>query len=454
MEIENFENDLLDRAEFADRLEKFIEVEHNFVEGSLVLALSSKFGSGKTTFLKMWKSKLENRDEQDEKVLVVSLNAWESDYYGDPLFAIVSSLVESLSTEDNTKNTLIDAAKVLGNFSMAMAGQMTKKLSGIDPVKAGEDAKKKKVKREGIARVLLDAFSIFLGRKDAMKELQIAIKNAVQKFQGKVIFFVDELDRCRPDYAISYLETIKHIFDVKGAVFILAADRDQLENSAKTAFGSGLDFEEYYRKFIHREITLPSISDSCYEKLAANYVDHFLDCETLRNCYMDINSRDDREDLKLLVSALRLTPRQIQEAFRILGHLFSTKNEKERKLSRCNTVASIMMVTFKIGNPRVYELLGTRQLEVSEIRKFFSELNVDHYALVFWKLLILSGNGIKQGKTTDVDLILQFGLTQDTNESEHALEEQLRRMKAGWGYQTVNHFVQIYDRVEQILQWN
>jgi tRNA A37 threonylcarbamoyladenosine biosynthesis protein TsaE len=54
MDVSTFDDDLLGLSEFARRLEKFIEAEHHFVQGSLVLALSSKFGSGKTTFLRMW----------------------------------------------------------------------------------------------------------------------------------------------------------------------------------------------------------------------------------------------------------------------------------------------------------------------------------------------------------------------------------------------------------------
>ena len=56
MKISTFKDDLLELEDFASRLEDFIATEHDYVEGSLVLALTSKYGSGKTTFLEMWKS--------------------------------------------------------------------------------------------------------------------------------------------------------------------------------------------------------------------------------------------------------------------------------------------------------------------------------------------------------------------------------------------------------------
>jgi KAP family P-loop domain len=93
MNITTFDKDLLDLRPFTERLERFIEIERQFIEGSLVVALSSRFGSGKTTFFQMWKADLESRREEQNTPLVISLNAWESDYYGDPLFAIISGLV-------------------------------------------------------------------------------------------------------------------------------------------------------------------------------------------------------------------------------------------------------------------------------------------------------------------------------------------------------------------------
>jgi hypothetical protein len=273
MDISTFDTDLLDLRPFSQRLQKFIEMEQHFVEGSLVLALSSKFGSGKTTFFRMWQNELQN---QEPPPLVISLNAWESDYYGDPLFAIVSALVERLKHTGTSPESIVDAAKDVGWFATAVAGQVVRKATGIDAVAAGQLAETKRAKRQHADDIPQDTFSVYQARKDAMTRLKDAIRDFVKSSDPEVLFLVDELDRCRPDYAISYLETIKHIFDIPGAVFILAADRQQLENSAKTAFGRSLDFDEYYRKFVHREITLPPISESCYLKLARSYVDHYL----------------------------------------------------------------------------------------------------------------------------------------------------------------------------------
>jgi predicted KAP-like P-loop ATPase len=65
----------------------------------------------------------------------------------------------------------------------------------------------------------LGFFTSFFDKKKALKELKKSITDSINKNNQNILIFVDELDRCRPDYAISYLETIKHIFDIKGLIF-------------------------------------------------------------------------------------------------------------------------------------------------------------------------------------------------------------------------------------------
>jgi hypothetical protein len=81
---------------------------------------------------------------------------------------------------------------------------------------------------------------------------------SVGKDKGKpLIFFVDELDRCRPPYALALLERMKHIFDVEGIVFVLAIDKEQLGHSLKAIYGTGLNVDGYLRRFIDLDYRLP-----------------------------------------------------------------------------------------------------------------------------------------------------------------------------------------------------
>ena len=462
--ISTFEEDLLGLKEFANRLDKFIATEQKFVEGSLVIALSAKFGFGKTTFLKMWSSSLKNAEKKEDRPFIISLNAWETDYCGDPLYAIISALVECIQEEakeekeeeaakklKDAAQKLINAAKNFGWFATAIVGQVVKKRTGINVGAAGRLALEKRANGDDELMVLPDTFSIYEDRKKAMKSLKGAIQEFVEESERKTLFLVDELDRCRPDYAISYLETIKHIFDVRGAVFVLAADRQQLENSAKKAFGPGLKFEEYYRKFIHREVSLPEISEEHYKDLASKYVDYFLEGEGSRICFMKLTN-DRREGISKLVSALKLTPRQLQEVFRILGHLLEITEEKQGNLQENFGMGSILMVALKIGESKVYYRLGGQSLEPQEAVEIFKNL-LDEFTWDIWFKLILTGGGLKMEKGERAeDILTKYGLADYSENPINPVD--LSVWRAGWGFHNSNGLVQIYNKIEQISQWD
>jgi hypothetical protein len=257
--------------------------------------------------------------------------------------------------------------------------------------------------------------------------------------------------RCRPDYAITYLETIKHIFDIKGAVFILAADRQQLENSAKTAFGLELDFEEYYRKFVHREVTLPPISNSGYRRLADKYVSYYLEREGSRVCFMDFDHHR-VGNISELIGGLKLTPRQIQEVFRILGHLLEKTDDKKGKLYWCIGVGSIAMAAFKLGAPKIFHDLGEQKLDAVDAVNFLNKIVEDSYP-DWWFTLFLTGGGIRREKEESAeDAMKRVGLIDEGNGS--GFGRDLSQWTSGWGYSSSNRFKQIYEKIQQIAQWN
>jgi len=443
MEVSTFEESSFDELKgFAKRLEDFILIEQDFVQNSLVIALSSKYGSGKTTFFNMWKNSLEN--PRNNNFFVISLNAWESDYFGDPLFAIISALVESIEQKKDGAHasSIVEAVKDFGWFATVIGNQIAKKATGIDAIEAGEIAKKQKKLRNDIP----DSFSLYQHRKSAMLSIKESVQNFVSSAESNVLFLVDELDRCRPDYAISYLETIKHIFDINGAVFILAADRQHLENSARTAFGPGLDFEEYYRKFIHREISLPKISDQGYRKLTSKYVKYYLEREAKRYCFMGLE-RHRIDDIIKLIKFQKLTPRQIQEIFRILGHVLSTHKENQGKLRWCLSVGSIVMSTFKVAQSDMYNKLGDGEL-LPEDAKFFLKKVGTEFPVHWWMSLFYTGGGLYFETSDPAEAMRIIGIDESNR-------RELGQWNDGWGWgNNENRFADIREKIEYVTQWD
>lgn len=264
MRIDTFDQDLFHLDEFADRLEKLIKRESKFVDDSLVISLNAAFGSGKSTFLKMWVNQLKQQSKQQ---IVVELNAWQDDYCGDPLISILSSMINSFNNKEFNTQELVDALKDIGWFITGISNQFVNKFTGINIVAASQLAEEKKNKRNNTSNI----FELYNAKINALQSIKCILKKTILKNGECIIIVVDELDRCRPNYAISYLETIKHVFDIEGLVFILAVDRNQLETSAKAEFGNDLVFSEYYRKFVHREIDMPYPDEKYINDLVSEY---------------------------------------------------------------------------------------------------------------------------------------------------------------------------------------
>ena len=179
------------------------------------------------------------------------------------------------------------------------------------------------------------------------------------------------------------------------------------------------------------------------------YVSHYLQRDEVRKCFMQLDTHR-VESIAELVAALRLTPRQIQEVFRILGHVLATSEKNEGRLLWCPGVGSIAMAAFKVGNPRVFELLGTQQFQPLEAVRFLTELlgvnNID-----WWFKLFLTGGGLRVSEGLTAEQVMAEAGLIEKGETSGRLD--LGAWRLGWGGSYHSRFAQIYQMIEQVGQW-
>lgn len=251
-----FRNDALERkpvVEFlAGLLDKF--------NGPFVLALDSPWGTGKTTLVRMLKAKLEQANFQ-----CVYFNAWQTDFVDDPLVALVSEL-DGLNLADGEAKTAFQkhlgtAKKITTAFAKRglIAGAKAATFGGLDLAREYEA-----IAADVSGGLTGDAIEFFQKEQAALKKLREELEAAVAqlKVSGKresLVFFIDELDRCRPTFAIELLEQIKHLFDLSNIVFVLSVDKAQLSASVASVYGEKSDTQEYLRRFFDLEFGIPKI---------------------------------------------------------------------------------------------------------------------------------------------------------------------------------------------------
>ncbi|MCX0443707.1 KAP family NTPase [Aeromonas veronii] len=120
---------------------------------------------------------------------------------------------------------------------------------------------------------------------------------------------IDELDRCRPSYAVEMLETIKHIFDIPKVVFVLATDTEQLQHAIKVIYGGGFDAQTYLGRFFKRRFYLNKCpSHFLIEEFVADRFE--LLCSKTFHCFSDAN--DFSKTLAKIVDAYHLSAREVE----------------------------------------------------------------------------------------------------------------------------------------------
>lgn len=259
-----FLNDALNRKPVVEFLASFL----GRVNGPFVMALDSPWGTGKTTLIRMLKAKLEHENFQ-----CVYFNAWQVDYVTDPLVALVSSVdaiqLGIAEAESVFRARLSNVKKITSvvakRGAVAIAKAVT--LGGLDLEKDIEA-----VTAELAGGFAGDAVDAFQKEKDALNKFRLELELAVAQLEKankkpSLIICIDELDRCRPTFAIEMLERIKHLFDVPGIIFVLSIDKAQLESSTAAVYGERINAPEYLRRFIDVEYALPTLPGKEFTKV-------------------------------------------------------------------------------------------------------------------------------------------------------------------------------------------
>ena len=228
------------------------DIVNTYADG-FVLAINNEWGTGKTTFVKMWQQHLKKNEFQ-----TIYFNAWENDFDSNPLVAVMSEL-ETLTNGDNKKvfKSVVEKGAILvKNIAPSILKAVADKY--IDS-KVIADAIENTTKAS--TEILEEEIKAYASKKKTIVEFRKELEKFVTQSDNSkpLVFIIDELDRCRPTYAVEVLEQIKHFFSVSGIVFVLSIDKKHLSSAVKGFYGSEqIDSNEYLRRFIDLEYSLPA----------------------------------------------------------------------------------------------------------------------------------------------------------------------------------------------------
>lgn len=260
--------DYLSRQPYLDLLKSIISNQCNNSTG-YTFAIDGKWGSGKTWII----TELENQLVEDtkNKYLIFHYNAWENDFYEEPLVALLSVMIEKLN-KVTSQESLYEAAvdELLRQVSadlLSVVSGTVKKITAID-IEAIFKRKKGFIKRiQQSTKLQADVIDTLIPLQNTLKKVRDNILKLSEKLH--IILIVDELDRCLPEYAIKVLERLHHVCNEMPVVQILSMSRQNLADSIAKVFGKEYSndsesvilcnqfAESYLQKFIDVIIPLP-----------------------------------------------------------------------------------------------------------------------------------------------------------------------------------------------------
>ena len=348
-EEEPFLHDRLDRETPARVLTQIV----SSVEGPCVLSIDGPFGAGKSTYLRLWTQHLKNKGFP-----VVRLNAWETDYTGDPFPALVEGIGAELESPDGGDieigfKALREAAgRVAARVIPALIRQAT--LGWID-VGTEELANALGTMSEEAAK---DGIVQFQAQRKSLTAFQAKLCDFSEALSAAhddrpLVIAIDELDRCRPSYAIEMLELAKHLFAVDHVVFALAVNRSELAHSVKVLYGQDFDADRYLRRFFDLDFRLPQPDRTAFIKqlMEATELNDHLERQGLRPAIEQQRPLFDAI-LQAFLTKDPFTLRDIAQAIHHLTLVFASTDTKRVQYPILSAVALVL----KYRVPQAYEL--------------------------------------------------------------------------------------------------
>ncbi|PKQ09920.1 MAG: hypothetical protein CVT73_00015 [Alphaproteobacteria bacterium HGW-Alphaproteobacteria-12] len=280
--------DLLNRHEDAAFLEPFLvnRIDDRGLAGqsrSFVLNIDAAWGEGKSFFLERFAKQLRKKN-----YLVAEVNAWHDDHADDPLLAVISAIDDAVAPALKKKTAVKHSWRTVKHSGAKIAVAAMKGAAihwarkglgeGVDAIVDGFADEPMASETVEIITASQDAafeqfdemltvqaehiLEKFREEKKTIESFRSELSNFLSKlqsnaFQTPLFVLVDELDRCRPPYAIKLLERVKHLFEIDNVIFVIATDTDQLQHSIKAVYGSGFDSPRYLRRFFDRTYVFP-----------------------------------------------------------------------------------------------------------------------------------------------------------------------------------------------------
>ena len=416
------------------------------------MVIDGGWGMGKTEFCQKL---IRLMQQQHPDYQPVYIDAFRSDHSGEPLLALLAEIIKACTPEDTgdqpseqRKNITRKVAKAAGfvmkTVAKAAVGHVLKQNTDDlaeefqQIMNDGQDA-------DSLAETVTDAAATIASHTidatvEALLKEQIEAEKNLETLKAclkelaadkPIILFIDELDRCRPDYAVDMLEVIKHVFDVENVKVVLVTNTKQLCAAINHRYGADVDAQKYLDKFLKYNFALPDKVVDRYEEGRALVSVHYFE-RLIKDSHiggvlfsgyevMDcINEMIKRNNL-----SLRETERLVRflEVYHSLSHGFGARNDPPVLWLR---VVGVFIFCFY---PSLMDDINKNRTDAREFAQLFnlqSWPNMPDYPSYVKEVDVIAVMLILNSKIEDPRFMLQ-GSSEQNSYWQARIEERFRK---------------------------
>lgn len=327
----------------------------------------------------MWQGLL-----KEKGIPSIYIDAFQNDYTEDAFISIASAItsyVDQNSADSQKSLVFKDKAKKVGVRLLSWTAKIGIKAATLGIIKESDFDALSEIgdevaadTSETIADLVKERLNAHSKENEIIQSFRESLSglpaNLIDNSSGRLVIVIDELDRCRPSFAVEVLEKIKHLFSVNNVVFLLVMHKQQLEEAIKSVYGANIDAHTYLQKFINVETSIPKKITDRYSNDIDLYIKKLLQLHEITTW------GDDRliaDCLIPLAQHFNLSLRQLEKVFTNLAIIYSTSGENHLRL----VPIIVFIAVVKVVNPNLFGslLLGKISFGTLRVQLGFSELS-------------------------------------------------------------------------------
>lgn len=408
-------DDLFERTKIIEKIFKILQSEieenkSNQERGSNLnsffpMLVDGNWGTGKTVFCHRLNNYINTQcySKEQKRIQTIYIDAFEKDHTDNPLFVLLSKIIESLKKIESSKNQnnideennkkndkdgkiqeiINNAGKVILSITknIAKAGVLgiieVMATNFIEELPEGEEFSKNILKEsaKNIKNTAQQKIAQLFQNEEAKTNSIVSLRDSLSNYtkENPLVILIDELDRCKPAFAIDMLEVIKHIFDIPNVKFILFTFEQQLEESIKHRYGQHIDSQRYLDKFIKFRIQLPTqksvpgIPASGIISNTHQYINNLIN-STLFNNIPNNGNTEFNNFLRFMISLHNISLRNAETVIRYFN--FYVKTKQIKSLTMDLAILLFYCIILYVIDPNLCIRIYNKKATVQEVSSF------------------------------------------------------------------------------------